>query len=71
MGVSLMEDGWQSAAAFAIGTSHQSSLQGVCQDAHSLQFVESLAAFVDVESDGAGRIAIPARIASCGIILRI
>ena len=44
---------WRYAAASTIGTSHQTS-ETVCQDAHSLQFLERLEAFVGVVSDGAG-----------------
>jgi len=54
MGIGVMRSGWRYAAASAIGTSHQTSPQGICQDAHSLRFVESLDVFVGVVSDGAG-----------------
>jgi hypothetical protein len=49
-----MESSWQYAAASVIGTSHQASPEGVCQDAHAFQFVESLDVFIGVVSDGAG-----------------
>jgi hypothetical protein len=54
MGNDIMVGGWQYAAASTIGTSHQTSAEGVCQDAHALQFVEGLDVFVGVVSDGAG-----------------
>jgi hypothetical protein len=48
------EAGWGYAAASVIGTSHQKSPEGVCQDAHAFQFVEGLDVLVGVVSDGAG-----------------
>jgi len=53
MGIGVTQGGWRYAAASAIGTSHQIA-QTVCQDAHSLRFIERLDAFVGVVSDGAG-----------------
>jgi hypothetical protein len=48
-----VEGSWCYAAASAIGTTHQTS-HTVCQDAHGLQFIDHLDAFVGIVSDGAG-----------------
>ncbi len=49
-----MRSGWKYAAASVIGTSHQTSPNGECQDAHAFQYFEPSATFVGVVSDGAG-----------------
>ena len=49
-----MDSGWKYAAASVIGTSHQSSPEGVCQDSHAFRYLEHASAFVGVVSDGAG-----------------
>jgi Protein phosphatase 2C len=54
MGHCVRNGGWRYAAASAIGTSHQKSPDGICQDAHALHFDPNLEAFVAVVSDGAG-----------------
>jgi hypothetical protein len=54
MGVSVIEGGWRYAAASVIGTSHQTSPEGICQDSHGFQFLDTVGAFVGVVSDGAG-----------------
>ncbi|MFL6449206.1 MAG: protein phosphatase 2C domain-containing protein [Bryobacteraceae bacterium] len=67
-----MPGGWESAAASVIGTSHQKSLEGVCQDSHAVKFLDHASAFVGVVSDGAGS-ASHAHIGSrltCDVILR-
>ncbi|HXB73444.1 MAG TPA: PP2C family serine/threonine-protein phosphatase [Candidatus Acidoferrales bacterium] len=46
--------GWKYAAASVIGTSHQGSSEGVCQDSHACQYLQQSSAFVAVVSDGAG-----------------
>jgi hypothetical protein len=46
--------GWKYAAASVVGTAHQKLPDGECQDAHALDYVERLSAFVGVVSDGAG-----------------
>jgi hypothetical protein len=54
MGRCVSSGGWRYAAASAIGTSHQKSPDGICQDAHALHFASNLEAFIAVVSDGAG-----------------
>lgn len=54
MGVNLIKGGWRYAAASVIGTSHQTSPDGICQDAHGCAFHENSGAFIGVVSDGAG-----------------
>ena len=49
-----MPGGWKFAAASVIGTSHQKSPEGVCQDSHAVKFLDQASAFVGVVSDGAG-----------------
>ena len=49
-----MNGGWKYAAASVIGTSHQSSPEGACQDAHAFRYLDNASAFVGVVSDGAG-----------------
>jgi hypothetical protein len=49
-----MPGGWKFAAASVIGTSHQKSPEGVCQDSHAVKFLDHASAFVGVVSDGAG-----------------
>ncbi|MGA2735902.1 MAG: PP2C family serine/threonine-protein phosphatase [Bryobacteraceae bacterium] len=46
--------GWKYAAASVVGTAHQKFPDGECQDAHALDYVQRLSAFVGVVSDGAG-----------------
>ena len=50
----MTSGGWRYAAASVIGTSHQNSPGGECQDAHALGYLEHSSAFVGVVSDGAG-----------------
>jgi len=49
-----MSDGWKFAAASVIGTSHQKSPEGLCQDSHAARYLESASAFIGIVSDGAG-----------------
>lgn len=49
-----MDGGWKYAAASVIGTSHQKSPGGICQDSHALGYMEGAKVFVGVVSDGAG-----------------
>lgn len=49
-----MFGGWKYAAASVIGTSHQKSPEGLCQDAHLASYLEQASAFLGVVSDGAG-----------------
>ncbi len=49
-----MPGGWKFAAASVIGTSHQKSAEGVCQDSHAVKFLDHASAFLGVVSDGAG-----------------
>jgi hypothetical protein len=50
----VIQGGWKYAAASVIGTSHQTSPDGACQDAHSFQYLEPAGVFIGVVSDGAG-----------------
>jgi len=50
----LTDGGWKYAAASVIGTSHQKSPEGVCQDSHGLRYLEHASSFVGIVSDGAG-----------------
>lgn len=50
----MISSGWKYAAASVVGTAHRKFPDGVCQDAHALNYIESLSAFVGVVSDGAG-----------------
>jgi hypothetical protein len=50
----VTDGGWKYAAASVIGTSHQGSLEGVCQDSYGFQYLDASSAFVGVVSDGAG-----------------
>jgi hypothetical protein len=54
MGIGVIGGGWKYAAASVVGTAHLKSPDGACQDAHALDYIESLSAFVGVVSDGAG-----------------
>lgn len=49
-----MGGGWKYAAASVVGTSHQSSPEGVCQDSHALRYLDHAEAFAGIVSDGAG-----------------
>lgn len=49
-----MSSGWKFAAASVIGTSHQKSPEGVCQDSHAAAYLEGASAFIGIVSDGAG-----------------
>lgn len=67
-----MTGGWKYAAASVIGTSHQKSPEGVCQDSHAVSYLEHASALIGIVSDGAGS-ASQARVGSqltCEIILR-
>ncbi len=67
-----MRGGWKYAAASVIGTSHQKSPEGVCQDSHAVGYLDAAEAFVGVVADGAGS-ASRAKIGSsrtCEIIMR-
>lgn len=46
--------GWKYAAASVIGTSHQKSREGVCQDSHAVRYLVRPAVLAAVVSDGAG-----------------
>lgn len=47
--------GWKYAASSVIGTSHQNTADGVCQDSHTCRCMDGQApAFVAIVSDGAG-----------------
>ena len=50
----MISSGWKYAAASVVGTAHRKVPDGVCQDAHALNYIERLSAFVGVISDGAG-----------------
>jgi serine/threonine protein phosphatase PrpC len=67
-----MSGSWKFATASIIGTSHQKSPGGVCQDSHAAAYLESATAFIGIVSDGAGS-ASHAHIGSrltCDVILR-
>jgi hypothetical protein len=49
-----MSSGWKYAAASVVGTAHRKLPDGICQDAHALDYIQRLSAFVGVVSDGAG-----------------
>ena len=54
MGLRRMTGGWKYAAASVIGTSHLSSPNGICQDAHCCVYDSDADHLVCVVSDGAG-----------------
>jgi Protein phosphatase 2C len=67
-----MSGSWKFATASIIGTSHQKSPGGVCQDSHAAAYLESATAFIGIVSDGAGS-ASHAHLGSrltCDVILR-
>jgi hypothetical protein len=49
-----MSCGWKYAAASVIGTSHQNSSEGVCQDSHAVSYLKHASALIAIVSDGAG-----------------